>query len=502
MKKQLSLILALLLLASSFASCANTSGGNSGGSDTSDTTGGESNPDETEIETDTEETRIKLGLEEGLDFDGYNMRVLTKTAEVGDSFITDLNGDAVNDALYNRDRTVEKLLDIKITPTSYTDMGYDAAKLQNLIQSNEDAYDFLHIQASTFFANRPTYELLMLDMANEDNLDLEAPWWNTPAMDELSYNGKVRKYLIGDISKSSISGASVIFYNKNLFGDIYQNPDQPYTDVIEGKWTVDKIAEYCEGAYQDTDGNGTKDETDFWGTMMNPWLLASAFNGFSDTRFYTRDSDGYIRLDLDEDRVVTYSEKLWSFVRENSGVYYTTDNNWHNNATKLFAEGNMLFLGFFLSSVENEEFRTMDDDYGILPFFKLDESQEKYYSDLNPSGTQWICVPKTCREVDKTTATIEALSYYSYYDVTPIFYESALKSKYTRDQQSGIVIDMVRDSIRTDYLIAIYRSTIGQHFVNQIAANNQGYISSWQKSLKNYTKQMEKAYAQLDDEIK
>lgn len=222
-------------------------------------------------------------------------------------------------------------------------------------------------------------------------------------------------------------------------------------------------------------------------------------NGFSDTRFYTRDEDGLVQLDLDTDRVMTFAEKLYTLVRQNEGVYYyTNDNNWHNNAKSDFANDKMLFLAYFLSSVEDETFRSMESDYGILPFFKLDESQKEYRSDLNPSGTNWVTVPTTCREVEKTTATIEALSYYSYYDVTPIYYDQALKTKYTRDQQSGMVLDMVRDSIKTDYLIVIYRSTIGQHFVINIRDNDQNYISGWEKQLKMYDKTMAKNYAALE----
>lgn len=499
MKKKLSLIIVLATLLTSFASCSES------GSNESESTQKENTPSEStsagESESgETETERIPLGLSTDLDFDGYNMRVLTYNAATGDSFITDISGDLVNDKLYNRDRAVEKLLDIKLTPSAYETEGPDYAKLEKLIKANEDAYDFLHLRASTYYANRPTYELNMLNLADDANLNLDAPWWNTEAINELSYNGKSKKYLIGDISLSSISGASVIFYNKNLFNDIYHNPDTPYTDVIEGKWTVDKFSEYCSGAYQDTDGNGTRDENDFWGTMINPWLLQSMYNGFSDTRFYTRDENGLVQLDLDTDRVMTFAEKLYSLVRQNDGVLYLDGNNeWHNNAQALFANDKMLFLAYFLNSVEKEEFRSMESDYGILPFFKLDENQQEYRSDLNPSGTNWITVPTTCREVEKTTATLEALSYYSYYDVTPVYYEQALKTKYTRDQQSGMVLDIVRDSIRTDYLIGIYRSTIGQHFVINIRDNDQNYISGWEKQVKVYNKTMAKNYASLDD---
>ena len=109
-----------------------------------------------------------------------------------------------------------------------------------------------------------------------------------------------------------------------------------------------------------------------------------------------------------------------------------------------------------------------------------------------------VQVAITCSDAARTTAAIEALSYYSFYEVTPVYYEEALKSKYVRDSESGQVIDIVRDSIQTDYLIGIYRSTIGQHFVNMVRDGNQNFVSGWQKAVKPYQKTMEKNYKDLD----
>lgn len=494
MKKILSLLLALLMLGSSLAACSNTS------TETQSTQ--DSTPQAIEAvaaETDeAEEDKLPLNLAENLNYDDYTIRVLTPTATAGDSFISELNGDVVNDALYSRDRAVEELLGVTFSPISYEDQSIDSTMLQQSVTAGDDLYDFMHLQGSTFFANRPTLEKILLDVSDSKNLSLTSPWWNTDAITELSYNGKSVKYLIGDLSTTSISGASVFFYNKQLFDNIYHDGNMPYTDVIEGKWTIDKFGEYCSGAYTDTNGDGQADANDFWGTMMNNWMLVSFYNGFSDTRFYTRDEDGYVRLDLDTDRLVTFTEKLYSLIWENSGVMINGGERWHDNAMLEFSQNELLFVANFLHAVETDEMRNMEADYGILPFFKLDETQQEYRSDLNPSGTRWVCVPVTCSDIDRTTAVLEALSYYSYYDVTPVYYGEALKSKYTRDSESGQVIDIVRDSIKTDYLIGIYRSTIGQHFVNMIRDNKQEYISSWKTSSRAYERQMQKAYEDLD----
>ncbi len=489
MKKTAAFLLALLMLASSMTACGESADSNAPAVTTAS------------IVTEAPETQsdvLPLGLDPDLDYDGHEVKILTQSADEKDSFVVEQTGDLVADALYARDRTVEELLSVKFTPVSYSDLHVDSTQIEKMVAAGDDVYDFMHLQGSTFFANKPTFEINFLDVSGYENLTLDSPWWNGEAMRNLSYNGESIKYMIGDISTSSISGASVIFYNKQLFDNLYQNPDLPYTDVIEGTWTIDKFAQYCTEGYSDINGDSQRDKDDTWGTMANIWLCQSFYNGFGEVRFHERDEDGYIRLNLDTERAVLLGEKLYSLIWDNKGVMYVNDTQWHADAMKKFANNEMVFVVNFLFRTQESEMRNMEADYGILPMFKLDEKQENYVSDLNPSGTKWIVIPTTNKDPERTTAIIEALSYYSYYNVTPTFYEDALKAKYVRDSQSGQVIDIVRDSICTDYLIGIYRTTIGQHIINRVVEKKNDFVSSWEKSLKSYTKQMDKAYETLE----
>ncbi len=490
MKKTAAFLLALLMLAASMTACGESDDSNA----PAVTTASQAVTEAPETESDV----MPLGLDPELNYGGYEVKILTPSADEKDSFVTEQNGDLVADALYSRDRTVEELLSVKLTPVSYSDLGMDTAKIEKMVAAGEDVYDFMHLQGSTFFANKPTFEINFLDVSDSENLSIDSPWWNGEAMRNLSYNGESIKYLIGDISTSSFSGASVIFYNKQLFDNLYQNPDLPYTDVIDGTWTIDKFAQYCTEGYSDINGDSQGDRDDTWGTMANIWLCQSFYNGFGEVKFHERDENGYVRLNIDTNRAVLLGEKLYSLIWENSGIMYVDDTKWHETAMSKFANNEMLFITNFLFRTQESEMRNMEADYGILPMFKLDEEQENYVSDLNPSGTKWIVIPTTNKDPERTTAVIEALSYYSYYNVTPTFYEDALKAKYVRDSQSGQVIDIVRDSICTDYLIGIYRSTIGQHIINRVIAKKNDFVSSWEKSLSSYTKQMEKAYETLD----
>ena len=103
-RKNLAMLLALLMLASSVTAC-----GEAGDTEaTADTAA------QTETEKETTELEARLALPDNLpdkDFDGYDFRVLTRNR---DDFIKDigveleLTGEVFNDALYNRNKTLEE----------------------------------------------------------------------------------------------------------------------------------------------------------------------------------------------------------------------------------------------------------------------------------------------------------------------------------------------------------------------------------------------------------
>ena len=54
---------------------------------------------------------------------------------------------------------------------------------------------------------------------------------------------------------------------------------------------------------------------------------------------------------------------------------------------------------------------------------------------------------------------MEALCSESYRYVTPAYYETALKVKYTRDDETSRMLDMIRDSVKFDFAY-IYNASL------------------------------------------
>ena len=95
------------------------------------------------------------------------------------------------------------------------------------------------------------------------------------------------------------------------------------------------------------------------------------------------------------------------------------------------------------------------------------------------------------------------MAYYSYYEVTPIYYETALKTKYTRDDLSSQIIDIIHDSAMTDLAYVYQESLNGAGMIMRTLAANKtkDYASYAAKRVKANTKALEKFITNFEETI-
>ena len=99
----------------------------------------------------------------------------------------------------------------------------------------------------------------------------------------------------------------------------------------------------------------------------------------------------------------------------------------------------------FLASVARDcnSLRQMEDAYGILPNPLYDEYQDQYYSQINNYRDSILSVFSTAGDPNKVAAAIELMSYYSYYEIYPSFYEVVIQGRGTRDAESREMLDII-----------------------------------------------------------
>ena len=105
MKRLLSLLIAMLVMLP-LAACGDAADNGT----TADTS--------TDTVVETEESKPALQLPEGLDYEGYSYHIYTfeHSAYRIEHIAEELNGDVLNDAIFNRNLDVSTLLNVKLVP--------------------------------------------------------------------------------------------------------------------------------------------------------------------------------------------------------------------------------------------------------------------------------------------------------------------------------------------------------------------------------------------------
>lgn len=401
-------------------------------------------------------------LPDNLDFGNAVIKVLFPESHGGAAdqidWVEEDDGDIVNSALFARRTKVEERLKVKFEVDYYYKVNQWAEALKNSVLADDKSWDVVWgDQADTIPLS---VEGIYLDLANADYLDYSKKWWNNDFMDEISI-GKKRDLLAGDISLSMLSYMSCMYFHKDRFENISgESADDLYKLVLDGGWTMDKLAEYCRKSYSDLNGSSSADEADAYGMGAVTASTTDHMTFDSGIRFTTRDKNGMPELNVVTERSVDFAKKLYSLFYENEGVrvYPAVQQSLRIDIPNKLMNGEMTFMcGYFYSATL---LRDMKADYGIIPYPKLDETIEGYRALVHDSA-QLVSIPITCDKVDAVCAAIEAIAAENYRTVTPAYYETALKTKYIRDDMSGEIVDMIHSSGTTDFAYA-YNTSINR----------------------------------------
>lgn len=431
--KTASSLLALFTTISAIAACADQS-----------TVSSEVTSAETTEAATTETEKILPDLPES-DFEGYEFRVLTKGDfdvhwKTKDIFAEELNADPINDAVFNRNSSIGEKYNFKVVEIeSFSD--YAGAGQKSVIAGSDD-YDMFAIGLGTL----GTYSTngYVIDLKTVPYMDLEKPWYDQNANSSLSIEHKLFA-TTGDLMIMDNDATWVLLFNKQLanelqLGDLYQA-------VKDGTWTLDKLYQCVQNASSDLNGDGKLDETDQWG------IEGESFNTFalcagSGNRVVSKDSDDMPYLSINTpDFIAAFEKAITINSRTGSICFYVSNYTskftdvWTDCMDKIFSDGRSLFNFAGMNRVTL--FRSMDTDFGILPVPKFNEAQTDYHCAVSCWCASSIMIPKTVTNLDRTGIIIEALSAESYYTLTPAYYDISLKTKYSRDEQSSEMLDLI-----------------------------------------------------------
>ncbi|MDY4435749.1 MAG: hypothetical protein SPF08_11390 [Candidatus Flemingibacterium sp.] len=476
MKKQrLTQLICLMLAAMMLPSCGGTANDVSKYTSASSDTTGETTPAVTGRDAVSDDLP-------DMNYNGKTFTLMYRSNYKYEFEAEEETGDLVNDAIYRRNGKVMDRFGVEFEHYAVDGSWYDPAiafntTVRSSIMSGDGAFDLV----AGYAAVLPMIvgDNLFLNWNDQKYVDFSKPWWSERVADELTINGK--DFLItGDLSLALWRGMNCIYFNKRLAED-YKTGDL-YQLVKDGDWTFDKLISLSKDVYEDLDGDSKASEADKFGLLLGWATEIDNIKEAFEIHVAKKGADGFPEITLVDEHTVEVVERLNDYVHNSKGVYTTggaaNDREVINTA---FRNGNGLFYTATLG--KSEQMRDMNDDFGILPYPKYNDAQKEYHS-TSLDEFSFFVIPSDAKDPDMSALITEALCAESYKEVIPVFYDTALKTKAARDDNSGEMIDIIRDSLTFDFGY-IYSQTlggVGHKFVGWIRDNNNNIVSDYESS--------------------
>ncbi|MBQ9692739.1 MAG: hypothetical protein IJV70_06245 [Clostridia bacterium] len=428
-------------------------------------------------------------IPEGYDLENQTIGIFyaqhTEKFLIGDEESTDI----VFSKIYERNLSVEERLnvDLDLISSDTTRWQEVVEVMKRDIQTMANAYEIIFTTNNTV-----TQELLFnyfYDLNDSEYIDIEERWWYPDAIMETSIDNYNYRLLYGDISIGTLGIAGARFYNKALY-EQYLSPnkdgDELYQKVFDGTWTLEEFTRITKKAHIEKGGDGSNDIYGF--SLFNTGEPTHYFREAADLPLYTRDEYGMIEIEPISDRLITFVDMLYECYWENEGAWLFLGQSMPKERENDFPNEKVMFLLGNLNTALQDNMREMKQDFGIVPFPKLDEEQELYKNFLQ-NGTVMVGCPVSAdieRVNEEVSAVIEALASESYRSVAVPYYEMALKTAYTRDDMDAHMIDIitgrhdtVKSTLTKNFAYEYLHYSVGQIIRNTVHNKNTNVVSQY-----------------------
>ncbi|MCL1795135.1 MAG: hypothetical protein FWG34_14870 [Oscillospiraceae bacterium] len=449
--------------------------------------------DPAEAEAEAPAEPEKIFPHETLDFGGYVFRLITAEDQNGNGLyyedfeIEEAIGDVYNDALYERRLALEDNFNVKFSSINKGDISGDVKKTVN---AGTDEYDLVLPRLNSAW-NLITY---CADLLALQNLSLGESWYDQNCIENLSVAKKLYT-ITGDAFTKHYDGIMLLIFNKQILQE--HGLSSPYPIVSGGKWTLDAMGEMVKAVTKDVNGDGILDKDDMWGYAQQGDIVGAVING-AELKYMYKNADDIPYTMANTERMNMAIDKFLDFFRDYSWDTTRDANNAHLSAFWLFPEGRALFNGIMLHYIQ-WQLRGVEHDFGIIPIPKLDEAQSRYYTSTNAYHTYCYMMPKTVSDPERTAYIFDAMGFYGEKIIKPAYYDMCLTRKYTRDEESNEMLDIIFKS--TVYDLGLYADfgNISGTVQNLILKGENTYSSSYEKIEPKVISAIEKFVASIED---
>ena len=393
-------------------------------------------PDETEPSGQTEEeTAVTDDLGE-YDFGGADFGAMTFENQNFHYRVRadEMDGSTLNDAQFEATERVEDRFNVRVAELLYPDFSNTP---EVSVQAGDESIDLVRLRctdAVTWWSRG-----LIVTADEVPLIDLAKPYWDKTVNDSLTIAGQ-HYVALSSFDLCSYDLTFALMFNKAFVTDY--GFDSPYEAVLNGDWTMDRMNAMMKEVSADTDGNGIRDSEDRWGYVAHPKMASPGFWIGAGALSVEKDENDRPHLSAGSEKFISVWEKILDICYSDDqylGIDQSADI--PPDAIRMFSENKALFMdmSFFFA----EELRTMESDFGIVPYPKFDAEQERYAARLCYYMPTVVPVTKTGDGLERCGVMLEALAAEYGNRVIPAYYDTALRNKVARDEESQGMLDII-----------------------------------------------------------
>jgi hypothetical protein len=388
-----------------------------------------------------------------------------------------MDGEPINDSLFERNSRIEEKYNIKFTQTQ---IGEPHSTVSRNIRAGDDSFELI-IDSIGNTANLGAQSML-LDLYQtpyiSEALDLEKPWWDRAIARDLAINSTLY-FQAGDLLMFDKLRLAIMYFNKNMFQTL--GLDFPYQHVYDGTWTMDTMLGLTKDINRDINGDGVMDQEDQWG-IMSEHSAARHFFSSAGLRTVTLDSGGVPEITMYTPRSLEIIQKILEITTDGVTMFHAdtirgADNVWHR-ASEFFQENRFALRSSVLEPIVRD-LRAMDADFGIIPFTKFDANQESYYSLVEASAWS-VAIPNNA-DPDFAGFITEALAYESGDTLMPAFYDLTLLTKTARDNESEGMLDIIFNNRIYDIGVIFGIGELSGVLASMTSSRNTDFVSRYER---------------------
>lgn len=390
----------------------------------------------------------------------------------------DMNGNALNDAIYKRNSTTETRLGVRI---NFIPQNGNSKNINNFIgvveKSDPDSVDVIASYSRTvaLLATKGYLD----DLSDSTYINYDKPWWPKSLVEEATIEDGLY-FVSGDISTNLLYMMYAIVMNKDL-AEEHSIPNI-YEIIDSYEWTIDKLIELTTGVGFDEDNNEKKSDGDKFGFVVStihtdPFWYGAGLN------YVVHDKDGNLVV---SDSFGSNKEKAHAVIDKMLQLCYGSIDGFYGTTgtmgRDIFGLGRALFLSDRGPQVAEVKLRDVDFKYSLLPTPMYNSAQKKYITTLAFPYTMYG-IPSNASDDTKLMAEafIECMASESYRTVTPALFEQVMKVQYADSDDDSRMYDIIREGV-TFELGRIYCDDLGAYpyklFRDSISGNSNTWSST------------------------